>query len=82
VIIANEPATLNYATGLPALRLPANEPLETLQHLASRYGARYIVITDNFGRYPALLESPSNTFFTQVYRDPKGEFEVYQTGQK
>ena len=80
VVIANEPSTLNYATGLPSLRLPADEPLEVLQHLVSRYRARYIVITDNFGRYPALLNSAANTFFPRVFRDPKGEFEVYQAG--
>jgi 4-amino-4-deoxy-L-arabinose transferase-like glycosyltransferase len=77
-VIADEPSTLNYATGLAALRLPSDEPLEVVQHLTNRYGARYIVITGNFGRYPALLRSPANTLFTQVYLDPKEEFEVYE----
>lgn len=77
-VIADEPTTLNYATNLPALRLPSDEPLEVVQHLADRYGARYIVVTNNFGRYPALLEAPTNTRFPLAYRDPTGEFEIYE----
>ncbi len=77
-VIADEPSSLNYATGLPALRLPADEPLEVLDRLARRYKARYIVVTGNFGRYPALLQAPSNTLFPRLYRDPQGQFEVYK----
>ncbi len=76
-VIADEPSSLNYATGLPALRLPSDEPLEILQNLANQYQVRYIVVTGNFGRYPALLDSPNNTIFPRLYADPQGEFEVF-----
>jgi hypothetical protein len=78
-VIADEPSSLNYATGLPALRLPADESLETLKRVAERYGATYIVVTSFFGRYPAALESPDNTIFPRAYFDPQGEFEIYKT---
>lgn len=78
-IIADEPSSLNYATGLPAMRLPADESLETVKRLAERYGATYIVVTGYFGRYPAALESPDNKIFPRAYFDPQGEFEIYKT---
>ncbi len=77
-IISDEPSTLNYATGRPALRLPSDEPLEVVQRLADRYKASYIVVTGNFGRYPALLQSPDNKIFPLVYQDPQAEFEIYK----
>jgi 4-amino-4-deoxy-L-arabinose transferase-like glycosyltransferase len=77
--ISDEPSSFNYATGLPALRLPAGDNLEAVARLARRYDARYIVITSTFGNYPALLYSPANTFFTRIYKDvTKGEFEVWE----
>ncbi len=81
-VIADEPSTLNYVSGLAGLRLPADEPLEVVERLARSYNARYIVITGNFGRYPALLEASSNTRLPLAYRDPLGEFEIYSTGLK
>lgn len=78
VVISDEPSTFNYATGIPALRLPADESLEVVQRLAKKYGAKYIVVTSNFGRYPDLLLSPENKLFPRVYKDNvAGEFEVY-----
>ena len=77
-IIADEPSTLNYATGRPALRLPSDESLEVVQGLAKRYQAGYIVITGYFGRYPTALESPDNKIFPLAYQDPQAEFEIYK----
>lgn len=77
-IIADEPSTFNYATSLPALRLPSDEPLEVVQRLANRYQAEYVIVTGNFGRYPALLESKDNTTFPRAYIDPAWEFEIYR----
>jgi 4-amino-4-deoxy-L-arabinose transferase-like glycosyltransferase len=77
-IIVDEPSTLNYATGRPALRLPADDPLEVVQRLADRYKAGYIVVTSNFGRYPALLQASGNQTFPLAYRDPQAEFEIYK----
>lgn len=78
-VIADEPSSFNYATGLPALRLPSDEPLETVQRLAERYGATYIVVTGYFGCYPTALEAPGNTLFPLAYKDAKAEFEIYYT---
>ena len=77
-VIADEPTTLNYATGVAALRLPSDEGLDTLQHLARRYGVRYVVVTHQFGRYPALLDTPTNLTIPQIYTDPQGAFAVYE----
>lgn len=77
-VIADQPATLNYVTGLASLRLPSDEPLEVLQRLATRYGASYVVITANFGRYPALFDALESTSFRLAYRDPQNSFEIYE----
>ncbi|MDB5081598.1 MAG: hypothetical protein JWP00_3522 [Chloroflexi bacterium] len=77
-LISDEPSSLNYATGRPALRLPSDEPLEVVERLAKRYGAEYIIITGYFGRYPTLLQAPGNTIFRLVHQDSRGEFEVYK----
>lgn len=76
-VIANEPSSLNYATGLPAVRLPADENLEVLAQVAAHYQASYIVITESAGKYPALLQSPDNQRFPLVYRAPDDAFEIY-----
>jgi hypothetical protein len=79
-VISDEPSSLNYATGIPAVRLPSDEPLETVKRLAERYGATYIVVTGYFGRYPTALESTENNkIFPLAYMDPQGEFEIYRT---
>ncbi|HEX2915105.1 MAG TPA: hypothetical protein VH186_30210 [Chloroflexia bacterium] len=80
-VIADEPSSFNYATGLPALRLPSDEPLDVVQRVADRYQARYIIVTGNFGRYPQLLQSPDNTRFPLAYKDPQGQFEIYRVVQ-
>lgn len=77
-VITDEPSTVNYVTGIPALRLPADESLEVVQKLAKKFNVKYIVVTSALGRYPDLLYSPENTFFPRVYKDAAlGEFEVF-----
>jgi len=77
-IITNQPSTLNYVSGLPGIRLPANENLATLLEVAHRYKAGYIVVTERMGLYPDLLQAPENKLFPLLYRSPKGDFEVYE----
>lgn len=78
VVISDEPSTFNYATGIPTLRLPADESLEVVQRLAKKFGVKYIIVTSSFGRYPDLLLSPENKLFPRVYKDSfAGEFEIF-----
>ncbi len=77
VVIANQPSSLNYVSGVGAVRLPGQENLATLLEVARKYRAEQIIITEQMGRYPDLLRSPENTTFPQLYRSPSGDFEVY-----
>jgi 4-amino-4-deoxy-L-arabinose transferase-like glycosyltransferase len=77
VVIASQPSSLNYVSGVGAVRLPAQENLTTLLEVAKKYHAEQIIITEQMGRYPDLLHSPENTLFPQIYRSPTGDFEVY-----
>ncbi len=74
-VITNQPATLNYVSGQPSVRLPANEDLATLREVANKYKASYIIITEQAGRYPALLDAPENKLFPLVHQG--GDFEVF-----
>jgi hypothetical protein len=78
-VITNEPSSLNYATAIPAIRLPANEDLATLGRLADFYHADYLVITESSGRYPNLLEKSQGqgSRFALVYREPSNAFEIF-----
>jgi hypothetical protein len=77
VVIANQPASVNYVSGVAAVRLPANEDLKTLLEVARQYRAEQIIITEQAGRYPELLQSPQNNLFKLAYRSPNWDFEVY-----
>ena len=55
-VIASQAHTLNYASGQPSLSLPAGQELAYVQDLARVYGARFIVLTESFGRYPRELD--------------------------
>jgi hypothetical protein len=46
-----------------------------LQEVAHKYNASYIILTEQAGRYPALLDSPTNTLFPLVYQG--GDFEIF-----
>jgi 4-amino-4-deoxy-L-arabinose transferase-like glycosyltransferase len=58
-IITTQANTLNYVAGYPALTLPPLQDVAVLRQLADRYGARYIVVTEESGLYPAVLDDPA-----------------------
>jgi hypothetical protein len=63
VVMTSQPYTLLYASGRPSIVLPGNEPPSSTWEAAQRYGARYLVITQTFGRYPQILhEEPDPRF--------------------
>jgi hypothetical protein len=55
-VIASQAHSLNYTSGRPSLSLPAGQGLESLRDLACAYRARYVVLTESFGRYPDVLD--------------------------
>ncbi len=66
VVMTSQPYTLNYASGHPCIVLPGNEPPEAAWDAAQRYGARFLVVTQDFGRYPAILrDQPDPRFRAQ-----------------
>jgi|WetSurMetagenome_2_1015567.scaffolds.fasta_scaffold25474_2 4-amino-4-deoxy-L-arabinose transferase-like glycosyltransferase len=58
-IITTQANTLNYATGHSALTLPPLQDVTVLRQLADRYGARYVVVTEQIGLYPSALDDPA-----------------------
>ncbi len=81
VVIASQPASINYVSGVAAVRLPSTQDLEVLRQVAQQYGAKYIIITEQGGLYPDLLQSPKNTHFPLAYRSPSGDLEIYRVGE-
>lgn len=62
-VMTTQPHSLHYASGLPAVMLPAAQPPAVALEAARRYGVRYLVLTERFGRYPAALaEAPPGAF--------------------
>jgi hypothetical protein len=78
VVMTSQPYTLNYASGHPCIVLPGNEPPEAAWEAAQRYGARFLVITQTFGRYPQVLHDPPDPRFHRL-QAPKG-LEIYEIG--
>ncbi len=58
-IVTTQANTLNYATGHPALTLPAIQGVDVLRQLADRYGVRFVVVTERSGLYPMALADPA-----------------------
>ena len=56
-ILATQAHSLNLASGQPAMTLPAGQALDVVRDLARRYGARYVVVTERVGRYPAEFDA-------------------------
>ena len=56
-VIASQAHSLNYASGQPSLSLPAGQELASLRDLARVYGARFVVLTESFGRYPEEFDA-------------------------
>jgi hypothetical protein len=54
VIITDHPMWIAAATGGPAIALP-DEPPAAVADLARAYGAEWLLIMDDRGRYPASL---------------------------
>jgi len=54
VLITDHPMWLAAATGWPTIALP-DEPLPAVADLARTFGAEWLVVIDDRGRYPAEL---------------------------
>jgi len=68
VVMTTQPSTLNYVTNVPAIMLPGNEQPDVVLEAARRYGARYLIITEQFGLYPRILEQQPDPRFVEVLR--------------
>jgi uncharacterized membrane protein YsdA (DUF1294 family) len=78
VIMTTQPYTLNYASGHPCIVLPGNEPPEAAWEAARRFGARFLVITQAFGRYPQILQEQPDGRFRLL--ESTGATEIYEIG--
>ena len=58
--------SLNYASGHPCIALPGNEPPDSAWQAAQRYGARYLIVTQDFGLYPEILTTQPDPRFRLV----------------
>ena len=67
VVMADQAHTVHYATNIPIISLPASDPPEVVAAAAKRYGAKYLIITESFGRYPEALREVGSDAFTLVY---------------
>jgi hypothetical protein len=63
VVMTTQPYTLNYASGRPSIVLPGNEPPDAAWEAAQRYRARFLIITQAFGRYPEILHQQPDPRF-------------------
>jgi len=61
-IITDRPIWLSDATGRPTLAL-SDEPVDTLLALASRFGAGAVVVVEQRGDYPQILQTSGSTCF-------------------
>ncbi len=66
VVMTTQPYTLNYVSGHPAIVLPGNEPPDAAFQAAQRYDARWLIITQTFGRYPQTLQEQPDPRFLPV----------------
>lgn len=66
-VVTTQPYSLHYASGLPAVMLPAGDPPETVREVAWRYNADYVVGFGRFGRYPQALREDSPPGFTWAF---------------
>jgi hypothetical protein len=57
---------LNYASGHPTIALPGNEPPDAAWQAAQHYGARYLIVTQEFGLYPGILAAQPDPRFRLV----------------
>ena len=76
VLMTSQPYTLLYASGHPSVVLPGNEPPSSAWEAAQRYDARYLVLTQTFGKYPQILHDEPDARFRLV-GTPSGT-EIYE----
>jgi hypothetical protein len=74
VVMTTQPYTLNYASGHPAIVLPGSEPPDAAWEAAQRYNARFLIITQNFGLYPAVLQEQPDPRFHLLETTESSEF--------
>ncbi|MCL5256915.1 MAG: glycosyltransferase family 39 protein [Chloroflexi bacterium] len=75
-VMTTQPATLNYASGIPSVMLPVNDSPEVAWQLARDYGVNYLLVTQEFGQYPEALAAVEGKLFRRVYDD--GNFIIYR----
>ncbi len=73
VVMTTQPYTLHYASGHPCIPLPAGEEPDAVWKAAGRYGARFLIITQTFGRYPQLLHDRPDARFRLLQADDRAE---------
>ena len=56
-VLATQPHSLNYASGYPALMVPAGQDVDSLRNVAVAYGVRFVVVTEKVGKYPEGLDA-------------------------
>ncbi|MGD8902895.1 MAG: hypothetical protein PVI67_04975 [Anaerolineae bacterium] len=63
VVMTTQPYTLSYVSRHPAIVLPGNEPPDAAWQAAQRYNARFLIVTQQFGLYPEVLEAQPDPRF-------------------
>ena len=81
VIMTDETYTLNYASGYPCIALPGNEPLDAAWQAAGRFGARYLIVTKDFGLYPDILATQPDARFQFVAEVHGSQIYMIRGGQ-
>jgi hypothetical protein len=66
VVMTDATYSLHYASGHPCIALPGNEPPDSAWQAAQRYGARYLIVTQDFGLYPGILTNQPDARFRLV----------------
>ncbi len=74
VVMTTQPYSVHWASGYPCIALPAGEPLSAALQAAERYGARWLVVTQAFGRYPAVLHDELDSGFVLAGSAAGSEF--------
>lgn len=69
VVMTNQPHSLLYASGRPAIMLPVSDSPEVALQAARRYHARYLVGFGRQGRYPNVLSGDTVAGFTPAFAE-------------
>lgn len=79
VVMTNQSSSLAYASGIPAIELPAGQRPAVAYACAQRYGAQYLVLYGSAGIYPTTLRAVPNPHFILVDQAPG--YSIYQIAQ-